>query len=494
VTNLETRFLATKGHLSWPVKEHFKAEKPGFFPWLRFNVVLSGVKMSQITDNLSFNASGAGKPRSYSQPGGSASAQLPLYVMGAGLVFSFIVAIGGSSLWLKPPFLTHTLLVYLAFILIWLPVLVICTLLKPRGGQSKFIVLLSFGLGQTLLSTILIISGLGVVGILRASILNECNPHRLPGWRVRYVCTIEEPADVPRLYSSDQLVFEGYRLSPFLTMPKAGEVITNLHQFPDFKRDIVTLYTIYREGEAITGLIELAAASGSPSLDLSGMGLTKLPPEIGQLSQLQELNLEDNRLTELPPEIGQLTNLTRLNLRYNNLTSLPPEIWQLNLKTLELVGNSVLESAEVKEGSPLAELPDPVLSGQTGPSRVIPTTCASVGSGDWVQVLSINPPPGTPLKIGQTYTFVIKARYQVETRNEALLEAAIYSFQEDYGIGVAGDNAVEVTRGCGIGEITLIHTVPDHDQTEMKLVVASRVNAEIVLSEWEFSQSFPVSQ
>jgi Leucine-rich repeat (LRR) protein len=37
--------------------------------------------------------------------------------------------------------------------------------------------------------------------------------------------------------------------------------------------------------------------------------LAELPPEIGQLTQLQWLRLAGNRLTELPPEIEQMTGV-----------------------------------------------------------------------------------------------------------------------------------------------------------------------------------------
>ncbi|KIC71949.1 hypothetical protein DB41_AE00240 [Neochlamydia sp. TUME1] len=43
------------------------------------------------------------------------------------------------------------------------------------------------------------------------------------------------------------------------------------------------------------------------NLSLVDVGLTFLPPEIGCLSQLQELSLTNNRLTTLPAEIRQLT-------------------------------------------------------------------------------------------------------------------------------------------------------------------------------------------
>src|SRR4051794_11510038 len=64
-------------------------------------------------------------------------------------------------------------------------------------------------------------------------------------------------------------------------------------------------------------------------LDLSGLGLKQMPPEIGQLTALMRLRLDSNQLTTLPPEIGQLTALTHLYLHSNQLTTLPPEIGQL---------------------------------------------------------------------------------------------------------------------------------------------------------------------
>jgi internalin A len=62
-----------------------------------------------------------------------------------------------------------------------------------------------------------------------------------------------------------------------------------------------------------------------------------LPPEIGQLKNLQWLGLSRTPLSQLPPEIGQLTNLQTLGLSFTSLSQLPPEIGQLkNLQTLYL--------------------------------------------------------------------------------------------------------------------------------------------------------------
>jgi internalin A len=75
-------------------------------------------------------------------------------------------------------------------------------------------------------------------------------------------------------------------------------------------------------------------------VDLSGQGLTVLPPWVSERTGLQEVNLTRNRLTALPPEIGQLTSLRRLWLDSNQLTALPPQIGQLtNLRELGLGRN-----------------------------------------------------------------------------------------------------------------------------------------------------------
>ncbi|WLE96512.1 MAG: COR domain-containing protein [Candidatus Electrothrix communis] len=92
--------------------------------------------------------------------------------------------------------------------------------------------------------------------------------------------------------------------------------------------------------EDVLKKIEEAKASGATTLDLSRQGLKKLPPEIGQLTNLTELYLSGNRLSTLQPVIGQLTNLTILNLGNNRLNSLPPAICQLmKLTKLDLRHN-----------------------------------------------------------------------------------------------------------------------------------------------------------
>jgi internalin A len=88
--------------------------------------------------------------------------------------------------------------------------------------------------------------------------------------------------------------------------------------------------------------IQYAAAAGATELNLSWLGLTGLPSELWQLTNLQTLDLYGNELTGIPLEIGQLTNLQGLYLHGNQLTGLPPEIGQLtNLQYLTLYDNQL---------------------------------------------------------------------------------------------------------------------------------------------------------
>jgi Leucine-rich repeat (LRR) protein len=95
--------------------------------------------------------------------------------------------------------------------------------------------------------------------------------------------------------------------------------------------------------EAVRRIAHYKRMGGTaPPLSLLGMGLTALPPQIGDLTDLTELRLGNNQLTTLPREIGQLTALTQLWLQDNQLTTLPPEIGQLQaLTVLSLMDNGL---------------------------------------------------------------------------------------------------------------------------------------------------------
>ena len=103
-----------------------------------------------------------------------------------------------------------------------------------------------------------------------------------------------------------------------------------------------------------------------PANALSG----SLPPQLGDLAQLQNLYLHDNALSgSIPPELGNLSQLQNLSLHYNTLNgSIPPELGYLsNLKTLYLNHNQLSGAVPAELGSlsnlQLLGLNDNALSG-----------------------------------------------------------------------------------------------------------------------------------
>ncbi|WP_293216117.1 MULTISPECIES: COR domain-containing protein [unclassified Microcoleus] len=104
--------------------------------------------------------------------------------------------------------------------------------------------------------------------------------------------------------------------------------------------------------EELLQLIDKAADEGQTELDLAGLGLEELPPEIGKCTQLESLVLGKfdeekrkwvgNKLTEFPDVVLQLTNLKILLIPKNQITSIPDAIWQLsNLTRLNLSDNQI---------------------------------------------------------------------------------------------------------------------------------------------------------
>ncbi len=90
-------------------------------------------------------------------------------------------------------------------------------------------------------------------------------------------------------------------------------------------------------------------------LNLPVNGLTgSIPPEIGNLTNLERVILNNNELTgSIPPEIGNLTNLESLEVANNQLTgSIPSEIENLNnLVHLHLEGNQLTGSIPSEIGN-----------------------------------------------------------------------------------------------------------------------------------------------
>ncbi len=167
----------------------------------------------------------------------------------------------------------------------------------------------------------------------------------------------------------------------------------------------------YREAQA---RIARAARDGRDYLAISNLGLTLMPPEIGQLKKISSIFLFDNKLQALPQEIQQLENLTYLNLSQNQLrsmptktrhlqklsvlyidrnklTSLPPEIGQLaNLRILSLFENKLTSLPEsLRELSNLK-----ALFLHDNPELELPASVLGVRFEEWDGDLETAPKPG----------------------------------------------------------------------------------------------------
>lgn len=83
-------------------------------------------------------------------------------------------------------------------------------------------------------------------------------------------------------------------------------------------------------------------ASKALSLDLSGMGLDKLPESLRQLAHLESLGLRENSLTALPEWLGDFAQLRTLDLFSNSLLMLPEFLARLrDLRVLDVGFNSL---------------------------------------------------------------------------------------------------------------------------------------------------------
>ena len=104
-------------------------------------------------------------------------------------------------------------------------------------------------------------------------------------------------------------------------------------------------YGVDTDGSGRVVSLDLGAQRPEDSRQWIPHGLTgPIPPELGNLSHLTELNLRYNALEgPIPPELGGLASLTRLNLWRNRLTGpIPPELGNLaSLTNLWLSDNDL---------------------------------------------------------------------------------------------------------------------------------------------------------
>ena len=185
--------------------------------------------------------------------------------------------------------------------------------------------------------------------------------------------------------------FEGIRI--YGSPPRVYEVNPRqsslLGQIPPELGNLAQLERLDLSG-ALTGTIppELGKLANLEILYLSYNQLTgSIPPALGNLASLKRLHLNDNQLTgSIPPELGNLANLERLNLKVNQLTgSIPPALGDLTkLIHLRLFSNLLTGSIPPALGS-LANLEILVLRRNqlAGP---IPPALGNLANLEWLHL------------------------------------------------------------------------------------------------------------
>jgi internalin A len=85
-----------------------------------------------------------------------------------------------------------------------------------------------------------------------------------------------------------------------------------------------------------------ALQKNAAKLNLSGLGLTKVPAALGKLRRLQRLDLSHNKLEDLPSALGELQQLQHLDLSHNKLGELPLALGKLEeLRYIDLQFNQL---------------------------------------------------------------------------------------------------------------------------------------------------------
>ena len=113
--------------------------------------------------------------------------------------------------------------------------------------------------------------------------------------------------------------------------------------------------------DALSGVIppELGNLPNLNRLSLNCQLSGEIPPELSNLERLTSLNLAENQLTgEIPPELWKMWALYGLNLAGNQLTGeIPPELWKMHgLYELNLAGNQLSGGLPSGLATNLAEL------------------------------------------------------------------------------------------------------------------------------------------
>ncbi|XP_019621333.1 PREDICTED: leucine-rich repeat and IQ domain-containing protein 4-like [Branchiostoma belcheri] len=118
-----------------------------------------------------------------------------------------------------------------------------------------------------------------------------------------------------------------------------------LTSIPEEVFDITDLEILVVSNNKLTSIpVAIGRLRKLERLGATGNKLTSLPQAIGSLQKLTHLYINDNELTEVPPGVCSLSNLELLSASNNKLSTLPPGVEKLQkLRELGIGGNKLTE-------------------------------------------------------------------------------------------------------------------------------------------------------
>jgi DNA polymerase III delta prime subunit len=221
---------------------------------------------------------------------------------------------------------------------------------------------------------------------------------------------------------------------------------------------------------AVKSRIKQSQLSNSKELDLAGMGLDHIPPELEEMNRLTILDLSDNNLKELPDFIGSFASLEYLDLSRNKLRLLPQSFKELiSLETLNLSNNRLLSLPDDVRNLPSLKtlnIAGNEVAGDSGPCENLSTTTTLLDHIEKIIELS--------KKNGLTKMFFkiadVHIRYVADTLGINSIPAILFSHfvdnAEDRSIRIS-----QIAKSLDCSSVRILQYMNEIEELEQKKLV-----------------------
>lgn len=208
-----------------------------------------------------------------------------------------------------------------------------------------------------------------LIAIILLTALSVYLNYLKPGEKVPYKLNSSSPCSLDNSYDNIKVAYRNPDKVCSVRILKQSEFTKDILRFKNLKQLVASSLNYLPP--------EIGQLSNLEILYLDNNSLTALPEEILNLKKLRELYLGGNKLREIPKKISELINLEILRLEYNELVCLPSQIGSLkNLRDLRVGANKLLmlppEITKLTNLKTLSVYHNPMVLDQTPQSFLIP--------------------------------------------------------------------------------------------------------------------------